>query len=144
MSQLTGAKSLSYGPNVAASLAARQAGFDDALLLGRDGAVLEGPTYSVLWIAGDVLETPEIGLGILNSITRSAVLEVAAAAGYEIVEGVFPLARLLAADEVGALSTTKELAPVAAVGSRTWPESPRIEALAAALDRLIDAETGRG
>jgi branched-subunit amino acid aminotransferase/4-amino-4-deoxychorismate lyase len=120
ISELTGAKTLSYGPNLAASLAARRSGADDALLTGRDGSVLEGPTYSIAWIAGDRLETPGIDLGILASITRSVTLQVAPSFGLEVSEGSFPLERVLAADEVVAMSTLKEVMPVSAVGDRQF------------------------
>ena len=139
--QLTGGKTLSYGPNLAASVTARRAGFDDALLLGRDGAVLEGPTHSVAWIIGDVLETPELSLGILDSITRGAVLEVAPSIGLDVDEGTYPLSRLLGADEVVALSTTKEVTSVVAVGSQTWTPGHRARALKEAFSDLVARET---
>ena len=140
VSQLTGGKTLSYGPNMAASLAARRSGFDDALLLGRDGAVLEGPTYSVAWTVGNVLQTPALSLGILDSITRAAALEVAPSIGLEVEEGTYDLAQLLAADEVVALSTTREVATVVAVGSKTWEPSRRATELSAAFDALVADE----
>src|SRR5680860_1539490 len=68
-SELTGAKTLSYAANIAAKRAARLSGFDDALLYGRSGRILEGPTFCVAWAVGGVLETPSLDLGILASIT---------------------------------------------------------------------------
>ena len=139
-SELTGAKTLSYGPNLAATLAAQQAGFDDALLLARDGSVLEGPTYSVAWVKGGVLETPGLTLGVLESVTRGAVLDLAPTIGLEVSEGVFSFDDLLAADEVVALSTLKEVSPVAAVGGREWDPGPYGKALAAAFQALVVVE----
>ena len=52
VSELTGAKTLSYGPNVAARFHAKAEGFGDAVLSGRSGNVLEGPTNTVAWITG--------------------------------------------------------------------------------------------
>jgi branched-subunit amino acid aminotransferase/4-amino-4-deoxychorismate lyase len=141
-SELTGAKTLSYGPNLAASLAAARAGFDDALLIGRSGRVLEGPTYSVAWMSDGVLETPGLDLGVLASITRTAMLEVAAAAGIPVSEGRFPLQRMLDADEAFALSTVKEIAPIAAVGERTWEPGPVSRILADGYTALVVAELG--
>jgi branched-chain amino acid aminotransferase len=143
-SQLTGAKTLSYGPNLAAGLAARRAGYNDALLVGRDGTVLEGPTYSVAWISGDALETPALSLGILDSITRRAVLELAPGLGLQIAEGEYGLDRVFAADEVVALSTLKEVSGVAAIGDRVWESTPWSKALSTAFGKLVAAEIGAG
>jgi len=114
-SELTGAKTLSYAPNMAAAEAAAADGFDDALLLGRDGSVLEGPTFTVAWFRDGTLETPSLELGILASITRRVVLEVAADLGINVVEGTYPLERLTGADEAVVMSTVKEVAPLIAV-----------------------------
>jgi branched-chain amino acid aminotransferase len=143
-SQLTGAKTLSYGPNLAVGLAARRAGFNDALLVGRDGTVLEGPTYSVAWITGDLLETPALTLGILDSITRRAVLEIAPSLGLQIAEGEYRLDRVLAADEVLALSTLKEVSGVSAIGDRRWESTRWSDEMKAAFGDLVAAETGAG
>jgi branched-subunit amino acid aminotransferase/4-amino-4-deoxychorismate lyase len=141
-SELTGAKTLSYGPNVAAALTARRHGFDDAMLIGREGAVLEGPTYSIAWVRGDHLETPALTLGILASITRTAALDLAPSVGLTVVEGEFPLDRVVTADEVMALSTLKEVMPVTAVGDHTLPVGPYTRALAHAFSHLVAGETG--
>lgn len=139
-SELTGAKTLSYGPNLAASLTAQRAGYDDALLIGRSGSVLEGPTYGVAWVVDGVLETPTLDLGILASITREAMLEVASAQALPVVEGRFPLDRMLAADEAMALSTVKEIMPVGRVGDRQWNPGPVTSLLAEGFDELVAAE----
>jgi branched-chain amino acid aminotransferase len=141
-SQLTGAKTLSYDPNLAVSLAARRAGYNDALLIGQDDTVLEGPTYSVAWVTGNVLETPALSLGILDSITRRVLLELAPAVGLQIAEGVYGLDRVLAADEVLVLSTLKEIRGVAAVGDRVWESTRWSSLLGAAFRELVAAETG--
>lgn len=140
VSELTGAKTLSYGPNLAASLAARRAGADDALLIGRDGSVLEGPTYSIAWIAGGRLETPGIDLGILASITRSVTLQVAPSCGLEVSEGSFPLERMLSADEVVAMSTLKEVMPVSRVGDRQFAIGEYSTQLAAGFRAVVRRE----
>lgn len=139
---LTGAKTLSYAPNVAAALAARAEGFDDALLVGDGEIVLEGPTYSVGWVRRGVLETPSLGVGILESITRGAVLEMAAAIGCDTVEGAFRLERLLEADEVICMSTVKEVRPIVAVGETTFVEGPVTQRLAAEYQALVRSEVG--
>ena len=142
-SELTGAKTLSYGPNVAARFHAKAEGFGDALLYGRSGNVLEGPTNTVAWVTNGVFETPSLELGILASVTRQAVLDVAARLGIPVVEGAFPLARLLDADEVMALSTLREVQPVTRVGAVEKEVGPITRRLQDGLLELIREETAR-
>jgi branched-subunit amino acid aminotransferase/4-amino-4-deoxychorismate lyase len=141
VSELTGAKTLSYGPNVAARLHAKSEGFGDALLVGRSGNVLEGPTNAVAWISDGVFETPELELGILASVTRQAVLEVAARIGLPVSEGAFPLERMVAADEVFELSTLREIQPVVRIGDVDKEVGPITRRLIAGLHDLIVEET---
>ncbi len=142
VSELTGAKTLSYGPNVAARIHAKVEGYGDALLVGRSGTVLEGPTNTVAWITDGVFETPELGLGILASVTRQAVLDVAAKLNIPVKEGRFPLERMETADEVFALSTLREVQPVTRIGEIAKEVGPITTRLKAGLRDLIREETG--
>jgi branched-subunit amino acid aminotransferase/4-amino-4-deoxychorismate lyase len=126
---LTGVKSLSYGPNVAAQREAVAAGFDDALLLSRDDVVLEAPTSAVAWVKAGVLELPSLDLGVLESVTRAVVLEEAVKLGIDHREGRFALNDLLEADEVMILATSKEVCSVTAIGERTFGAGPVTEKL---------------
>jgi len=137
--ELAGAKVLSYAPNMAATRHAVAEGFGDALLTTIEGVMLEGPTFSVAWVVEDVLETPGLELGILDSITRRVLLELASELGLEVVESAWALDRLDDADEVMALSTIREIQPVAAVGHRRFPEGP----VTADLARLFYQRVGR-
>ena len=56
---------------------AEVAGADDALLLTADGWIAEGTVWSLFWWEGDRLRTPSLGLGILPSIGRARVMELA-------------------------------------------------------------------
>ncbi len=130
--ELAGAKILSYAPNLSASRRAVGEGFDDALLVTMDDVILEGPTFSVAWVTAGVVETPALDLGILDSITRRTVIELAAEADLEVREGEWRLDRLDVADEVMALSTIREVQSVSAVGRRRFGEGPITSALARA------------
>jgi len=136
-------KWLSYAANMASTDIARREGYDEALLLSADGLVLEGPTFSVAWVTAGRLETPALSLGILPSITRAVVLtEAAGRAGLEVAEGVFPLARLLEANEGLVLSTVKEVVPIGAVGNRSLPVGDAGRRLAAAFREIVAEEIG--
>src|SRR5688500_11946593 len=83
----SGAKSLSYAPNMAALRAAEAAGADDALLVSLEGWVLEGTTFAVLWVRDGVLRTASVELGIIDSISRAALIEAAVSVGLPVEEG---------------------------------------------------------
>jgi branched-subunit amino acid aminotransferase/4-amino-4-deoxychorismate lyase len=130
---LARAKSTSYAENMAAQDDAIAGGADDALLVGHDGTVLEAPTANVFWREGDRLLTPTLELPILAGVTRSLLVEIAE---YETAEGVFPLERLLEADEVFLCSSVREVMPVASVNGTTFGLGPAAHALQQALRRL--------
>lgn len=136
---LTGAKTISYAPNMSATRRAQAGGFDDALLMSRDGHMLEGPTWTIGWFVDGTLETPEMELGILASVTRAEVLKTAADIGLPVVEGRWALERLDEASEVVALSTLKEVSPVVAVGDRTFSPGQPTARLADAFSERIAA-----
>jgi branched-subunit amino acid aminotransferase/4-amino-4-deoxychorismate lyase len=75
-------------------------------------------------VVGAVVETPGLELGILDSITRRILLEMAAGLGLEVTEGAWGLDRLELADEVLAFSTTREIQAVSAVGTMRFLEGP--------------------
>ena len=134
---LAGAKILSYAPNLAASRRARDKGFDDALLVTTEGVILEGPTFSVVWVIEGVLETPTLDLGILDSITRRVVLEEAERMGLEVVEGSWDVDRLAKASEMMALSTVREVQVVSAIDDLSFEAGPVTLRLAAAFQAIV-------
>ena len=142
--ELAGAKTLSYANNLGAVRSAKLAGFTDALLVGRSGRVLEGPTFTIGWVVDDggraVYETPAISLGILDSITRQLAFDAAHDAGLELREVECTLDRLADATEVFALSTLRENASVTAVGDREFPAGPATAALRHAMEKRAATE----
>ncbi len=142
---LAGVKTTSYAPNAAATRTARERGFDDALLVGDSGVVLEGPTFSVAWVVGGRLETPALDLGILASITRQCSLVHAANLGLEVVEGRWGADRLREATELLAWSTVKEVCPVVELDGRSIEPGPVTAALSDAFGRAVrSANAGAG
>jgi branched-subunit amino acid aminotransferase/4-amino-4-deoxychorismate lyase len=101
--------------------------------VGYDGTVLEAPTANVWWREGDRLLTPTLELPILAGVTRGVLLELAER---ETDEGVFPLARLLEADEVFLCASVREVMPVASVDGTTFDLGPAAHELQRELRRL--------
>jgi branched-subunit amino acid aminotransferase/4-amino-4-deoxychorismate lyase len=133
---LDGIKSLSYAGNMLASRLARERGFDEALLVTPHGRVLEAPTSSIFWAAGDgVLCTPPLEDHILASITRDHVMRLV-----EVREAPLTKEELLEAEEAFLCSTVREVQPVAAVESREFGDvGERTREAAAALREHIAA-----
>jgi branched-chain amino acid aminotransferase len=139
-----GVKWTSYAPNMAATDRARARGYDDALLTTSEGIVLEGPTFTYAWMREGRLLTPSLDLGILPSITRDVVLDCARGLGIAVDEGHHPLQSVLAAEEVLALSTVKQVTPVGWVGEHAVPGGEVASRLAAAFAAVVAAECGPG
>lgn len=132
---LPGVKSTSYAVNMAAESEAQRRGADDAVFVDADGVVLEGPTTNVWWRRDRALFTPSLELGILAGVTRAAVIELARAAGYDVVEGAYPLAELAAADEAFTSSSVREVMPVVELDGGRIGRGPAADELQAALRR---------
>jgi len=90
------------------------AGFDDAILIDRDGFVAEGTTSNIFIVENDTLYTaPEDS--ILLGITRDTILKVSKEVGVRTVKEKFDAERLKNADEVILCSSGKELTPIVQV-----------------------------
>lgn len=62
---------------------------DEAILMMSDGVLAEGCVTSVFFWLGQVLCTPSLDIGILPSIGRARVIEVARSLGHRVREGRF-------------------------------------------------------
>ncbi len=108
-------KSVNLLPNVLAKDAAARQGAGEALFEREGFGVIEGGSSNVFMIKDGVLKTPPLSHHILPGITRSYVLQLAAAAGIPAEEAYFGRQELVAADEVFITSTGIEVMPVVEV-----------------------------
>ena len=130
---LPGVKSTSYAVNMAAEAEARRRGAEEAIFVDGEGIVLEGTVTNVWWRTGETLHTPALELGILAGVTRAALLELAPRAGYDVVEGTYPLQSLLEADEAFTSSSIREVLPLVEVDGSPLARGPAADALQRAL-----------
>ena len=137
-SLIGGAKASSYALNMAAVDEAKRRGADDALFLGPDGVVLEGPTSNLWWRRGGTLFTPALDLGILPGVTRATLIELAPELGYAVEDGAYRLADVAAADEVFTSSSVREVMPVVEVDGAAVPRGAAAYELQAALRAAAD------
>ena len=76
---LAGVKTTSYLPYLWAWQNARDAGFDEALLLTEGGLVCEAARASVFWLDAGKWRTPALDCGCLRGVGREVVLEISGA-----------------------------------------------------------------
>jgi len=130
---LSAAKSLSYASNFAARRWAARHHADDVVGLSAEGYVLEAPTASVVWLAGDTLCTvPPSRVPILPGITAAHLLSSAASVGLRAEERMVTLPELAAADAIWLASSLRGLAEAVSLDGVERARSPwtgRLQAL---------------
>lgn len=132
---LIGAKTLSYGVNMAALRYAQAHGADDVVFVSSDGWVLEGPTCTVVVAGGRTLRTPPVAAGILPGTTQRQLFAAAEAAGWATKREPLRLADLQAADGVWLVSSVRQLVRVHTLDGRPLADARELTAELAALLR---------
>jgi branched-chain amino acid aminotransferase len=112
-------KSLNYLNNILAKIEGLQAGCIEALMLNHKGEVAECTGDNIFIVRRGALWTPPLEAGILEGITRDAVIEVARAAGIEVREAPMTKHDVYTADECFLTGSAAEVIPVVKVDSRT-------------------------
>lgn len=105
-------KSLNYLNNILAKIEAVRTGCSEALMLNHKGEVAECTGDNIFIVKRGIVRTPPIDAGILEGVTRNAIIELAQAAGILVQE--IPLTRhdVYAADECFLTGTAAEVIPV--------------------------------
>lgn len=120
---------------------ARRAGYDEAILVGADGAIADATAQNVFVAKGEVLRTPPLATGILPGITRATAIELARERDIPVSEEPVIRSDLFLADEIFLTSTAAEIVPVTEVDGHRLAVGPITEAIQAAYDEEIH---GRG
>jgi branched-chain amino acid aminotransferase len=115
----SGAKASNYLANLLAVHEAKQKGAQEALMLGRQGQILEGASSNIFIVKNGKVRTPEPQPGILIGITRATVLAAAAIEGIEFEEAEVRPEDLYGADEAFITSSIREVMPVVSADGRT-------------------------
>jgi branched-chain amino acid aminotransferase len=133
-------KSLNYLNNIMAKLEGLQAGCVEALMLNHKGEVAECTADNVFVVRGARLLTPPPDAGILEGITRGAVMDLAHAAGIDCREATLVRHDLYTADECFLTGTAAEVLPVVEIDGRkvgTGLPGPITTRLIADFNRLV-------
>ena len=94
------AKLGNYLASVLALKKAKEAGAVEALVVNRDGLVVEGTTSNVFAVVRGGLVTPPLDIGILAGITRAEVLSAAAELGIAVEERAMKPSEIRGVDEL--------------------------------------------
>jgi len=93
-------------------------GYDEALLLDKDGRLAEGSGENLFVIKDGRIATNKADDSILMGITRDAAIEIAKELGYEIEKKSLELDDLVTADEAFFTGTAAEITPIREVDGR--------------------------
>lgn len=86
---------------------------DEALVRDGEGNLTEGATSNVFLVEEGTLKTPRTDGALLDGITRSVVLDLAAGEEFPVETGTYTTADVREADEAFLTNTTWELRPIA-------------------------------
>jgi len=115
-------KSLNYLNNILAKIEGLQAGCMEALMLNHKGEVAECTGDNLFLVRRQRLLTPPNEAGILEGITRDAVIGLALGMDIEVAEVPLTKHDVYIADECFLTGTAAEVVPVVKVDSRTIGE----------------------
>ena len=111
-------KSLNYLNNILAKIEGLQAGCVEALMLNAKGEVAECTGDNIFIVRKGVLMTPPIDAGILEGITREAVIELAGELKVPVQQVPFVRHDVFIADECFLIGSAAEVIPVVKLDSR--------------------------
>jgi branched-chain amino acid aminotransferase len=112
-------KSLNYLNNIMARIEGTDAGMVEALMLNHKGEVAECTGDNIFLIKQGVIKTPPPDAGILEGITRNAVIKLARAGNYAVLETPLTRHDFYTADECFLTGTAAEIVPVISLDGRT-------------------------
>jgi branched-chain amino acid aminotransferase len=111
-------KSLNYLNNILAKIEGVRAGCPEALMLNHKGEVAECTGDNIFIVKAGVVKTPPPDAGILEGITRDAVIRLARESGRTVLETTLIRHDIYIADECFLTGTAAEVVPVVSLDGR--------------------------
>lgn len=115
-------KSLNYLNNILAKIEANLSGVPEAIMLNKDGWVVECTGDNIFIVKKSQLITPPTRIGALAGITRNTIIQLAPKLGIPVKEELFAPDKLYNADECFLTGTAAEIIPVVKVDGRVIAE----------------------
>ena len=121
----TDAKASCLYPNVVRCMtAAREKGYDTAMVLDPDGNVAEFATNNLFMAKDGIVKTPAANGCFLAGITRARVIALLRGAGVSVEEATLSVEDVLDADEVFLTGNYSKVLPITGIEERGYPEGP--------------------
>jgi len=98
-----------YLNSVLATQECRRNGYDESILLDRNGYVSEASGENIFVVRNGKLHTPQLSDSILEGITRNTAITIAGELGYDVVERPISRTELYLADEIFLTGTAAEI-----------------------------------
>ncbi len=129
-----------------AGLEAKRAGSGGAIILNRDGTLSEGPGGCIFLCRKGKLITPGLTDGILESITRETLLELASDSGMQTEERSVGRTELYLSNEAFYCGTGQEITPIISVDGKLIGDGqpgPVTRQIQATYDSVVRGRNGR-
>jgi len=123
-----------------AGLEAKRQGAGGAILLNENGTVSEGPGGCLFVMRDGVFITPDVTSGILESVTRRTIIEMAGSVGVETAERTLGRTELYLAEEAFYCGTGQEIMPITGLDGRAignGTPGPMTRKLQATFDNIV-------
>ncbi|MBP1986433.1 branched-chain amino acid transaminase [Halolamina salifodinae] len=134
-----------YVNSLLAGEEARRNGFEEAIVLNKEGNVAEGPGENIFLVRDDEIYTPGLSESILDGITRDTVITLAEERGYTVHDNVsISRGELHTADELFFTGSAAEVTPIRQVDNVEVGEGgrgPVTEELQTAFFDLVERRT---
>jgi len=134
-----------YVNSMLAGEEARRHGFEEAIVLNKEGNVAEGPGENIFLVRDDEIYTPGLSESILDGITRDTVITLAEERGYEVHDNVsISRGELHTADELFFTGSAAEVTPIRQVDNveiGNGGRGPVTEELQSAFFDLVERRT---
>jgi branched-chain amino acid aminotransferase len=131
-----------YVNSVQAKQEALRGGYDEAIMLNTDGFVAEGSGENLFLIRDGVVRTPSLASGVLEGLTREAVITMLRDDGYEVIEEAITRTDLYYADEMFLTGTAAEVTPIREVDDRPVGDGRPGPVTKRAQEMFMDVVTG--
>lgn len=108
-----------YLNSVLATQECRRNGYDESILLDRNGCVSEASGENIFVVRNGKLHTPQLSDSILEGITRNTAITIAGELGYDVVERPISRTELYLADEIFLTGTAAEIIAITKIDGNT-------------------------
>jgi branched-chain amino acid aminotransferase len=136
-------KTFNFLNNIIAKMEAKEAGFNEGILVNTEGFVTEGTVSNIFMVTGDRILTPAREAGLLSGVTRQVILELAEIKQIKNEEANITPQQLAGADEAFLTNSLVEIMPFVELDGHpigTGTPGPLTKGLIDAYKKLVQAE----